>query len=296
MIDLVKNTAKLTSSLEWWSVVAAGALVLLGLPTACTDGDGPGNSAGAGSYDGATGGDGASSGQGTGGAPAFASPNPLAAPLVEALTQALAEGDEAGLRARLGPTAFYVDAQGRSETPEAPGALLAGGPWVLASKTDSHHDVFRVKVRRGDEENVLFGAVDAGGKASWLALADEPPSDPASASAVVRAYQAAWNEREPAARAALIEQAWSDGARYVDPTVDELGRRGLDAIITQFQEVFNGSVAPLGGALEAHGLVHFRWRIEGGSAASLDGMDVGFVDENGALTLIAGFFGPFSPP
>lgn len=293
----VKNTAKLTFGLGWSGVVAASALALLGLLPACGDDGGAGaNSAGAGGHDGSSGGGGASSGQGTGGAPAFAPPNPLAAPLVEALTQALAEGDEAGLRERLGPKAFFVDGQGRSEAPEASGALLAGGPWALESSTDSHHDVFRVKVRRDDEEKVLFGAVDADGRASWLALAGQPPPDPASASAVVLTYQAAWNERDPAARAALIDEAWSEGARYVDPTADVIGRRGLDATITGFQTSLDGSVVPLSGALEAHGLVHFYWRVEGGGAVSLDGMDVGFVDADGVLTLIAGFFGPLSPP
>ncbi|WP_437670644.1 hypothetical protein [Sorangium sp. So ce131] len=291
----MKDTAKLPSGPGWAGVAAASAFMLLGLLPACSD-DSSANSAGAGGNDSSVGGGGASAGQGTGGAPTFAPPNPLAAPLVEGLTRALSEGEEAELRAQLGPTAFYVDARGRSEVPEAPAALLAGGPWLLESKVDSHHDVFRVKVRRGDEESVLFGAVDADGRASWLALAAQPPTDPASASAVVRAYQAAWNEREPAARAALIEQSWTDGARYVDPTADELGRRGLDATIAQFQASVAGDIVPASGAIEAHGLVHFRWRLEGGSAASLDGMDVGFVDATSALTLIAGFFGPFSPP
>ncbi|WP_437579337.1 hypothetical protein [Sorangium sp. So ce887] len=42
--------------------------------------------------------------------------------------------------------------------------------------------------------------------------------------------------------------------------------------------------------------MHFLWHIEAAGMPPLDGMDVGFADGAGALTLIAGFFGPFSPP
>lgn len=302
-MHVVKNKQR---SLRFWTgcsrAAALGALTLLGLQPACGDGgdaSGAGAASGtsvgtAGGGGGGSGGSGGSAGQG-GGAPASA-PNPLAAPLVDALTRALSDGDEATLAAHLGPKAFYVDARGRSDAADAPRALLDGGPWILESGVDSHNDVFRVQVRRNDEVSVLFGAVGEEGLASWLALAAPPPSDPASTSPVVRAYQQAWMAGEEG-RAALIEQCWADGARYVDPTADVTGRPGLDGTIAAFQSALpDATLVPASGALEAHGLVHFLWRIEGAGMPPLDGMDVGFVDEAGALTLIAGFFGPLSPP
>ncbi|WP_437289899.1 nuclear transport factor 2 family protein [Sorangium sp. So ce406] len=295
---------------------ALGALALLGLLPACGDdgdasgagaasgtsvgtagGGGAQDGSGGGAQDGSggSGGSGGSAGQG-GGAPA-SGPNPFAAPLVDSLTRALSDGDEATLAAHLGPNAFYVDARGRSDAADAPRALLDGGPWSLGSTVDSHHDVFRVQVRRNDEMSVLFGAVGDDGLASWLALAAPPPSDPASTSPVIRAYQQAWMEGDEEERAALLEQCWADGARYVDPTADVTGRPGLDGTIAAFQSALPGAtLVPTSGAIEAHGLVHFLWRIEGADMPPLDGMDVGFVDDAGALTSIAGFFGPLSPP
>ncbi|MCU0686359.1 MAG: nuclear transport factor 2 family protein [Polyangiaceae bacterium] len=306
-------------------VLALGALALLGAQAACGDDDdasasgragtagvagaaaagssgaGPAGAppaAGAGGGAGSAGAGGGAGLAGQGGAPpGFAPPNAAAAPLVDALTRSLSDGDAPAIGARLAPQAFYVDALGRSDAPGAAAALLAGGPWVLASKVDSHHDVFRVQVRRGDADHVLFGGLDAEGRASWLALAAAPPTDTASTSPIIVAYQNAWNEGDAAARAALIGQSWSETARYVDPTADVRGRAGLDATITGFRAAFAGAgILPASGALEAQGLVHFRWRLEGGGAPPLDGMDVGFVGAEGTLTLIAGFFGPLPPP
>jgi hypothetical protein len=311
------------------SVVAACAFALLGVQTACESDDsepngvsgeagaagsgvagagsagaagaaGPGGG-GAGGQGGAgaagQGGGGSSAGgQGGGGGQAGNGANPAAAPLVDALTKALADGDEAALRGRLGAGAFYVDAQGKAEAEGAAAAMLAGGAWALGSGVDSHHDVFRVGVTRGAVEHVLFGAIDGEGRASWLALAAPPPPDVASTSATIRAYQNAWNEPDVTARAALIAQSWSENARYVDPTADASGRAGLEATIAGFRATLPGASIPAAsGALEAHGLVHFRWRLEGGGPGPLDGMDVGFVGPEGTLTLIAGFFGPLPP-
>jgi hypothetical protein len=304
---------------------AACALALVGLQAACSDDDdtpagaagkagaaaGPGGPSGGGSaragggaggaaQGGAAQGGGAGQGDGAGqgGGPpgGLAPPNPAAAPLVDALTQALARGDEAALAARLGPGAFYVDASGRVEAPGASAALLSGGAWTLSSGVDSHHDVFRVKVQKGAGELTLFGGIDAVGRASWLALAAAPPEDPAATSPTVRAYQDAWNASDAAARAARIARSWSEDARYVDPTADARGRAGLDATIGGFRAAFPGAnILASSGAFEAHGLVHFRWRLEGGGATPLDGMDVGLVGPSGTLTLIAGFFGPWPP-
>ncbi len=300
------------------SALTACAFALLGGQTGCGDDDtgdpraqagstgaagmGAGGvaSGGVGGANGAPGGPGVgqggagAGGQG-GGPPGFAPPNAAAAPLVEALTRALSQGDEAALGASLGPTAFYVDALGRAEAPSAAAALLAGGPWALASQVDSHHDVFRAGVRKRDVDHVLFGALDGEGRAAWIALAAPPPADVAATSSIVKAYQDAWNVGD-AARGALIAQSWSPSARYVDPTADVSGPGGLDATIVGFRSSLPGaSIVPASGALEAQGLVHFRWRVEGGGGPPIEGMDVGFAGPGGALTLIAGFFGPLRP-
>ena len=42
------------------------------------------------------------------------------------------------------------------------------------------------------------------------------PTRPSPA-AVADAYLAAWNEADPARRAALLREGWAEDARYVDP-------------------------------------------------------------------------------
>ena len=52
---------------------------------------------------------------------------------------------------------------------------------------------------------------------------------------VVIHYMAAWNEREGAARDALLEACWSDGGIYVDPNVSLIGREALGGTSPRFR-------------------------------------------------------------
>ncbi|MGK3967561.1 nuclear transport factor 2 family protein [Sorangium sp. So ce118] len=133
------------------------------------------------------------------------------------------------------------------------------------SKVDSHHDVFRVEVQQGAPS-----MPEAGPRGS--PSPPPPPSDAASMSASLQAYVGAWNTGDPAARAALLHQCWSESARYVDPANDARGPGGLDATILAFRGQLPGaSIVPLTGAIEAHGLVHFRWRVEDGEPQVVPG-------------------------
>jgi hypothetical protein len=44
---------------------------------------------------------------------------------------------------------------------------------------------------------------------------------------------AGWNETDPAARRALIDEVWSADARYIDPLADVAGRDQIDGLIGQ---------------------------------------------------------------
>ena len=46
---------------------------------------------------------------------------------------------------------------------------------------------------------------------------------------LARRYLASWNERDPARRRALVDELWTEDARYIDPIVAATGRLVLGA-------------------------------------------------------------------
>jgi hypothetical protein len=53
-------------------------------------------------------------------------------------------------------------------------------------------------------------------------------------------YIAAWNETDPSARRALINEIWSEDGRYIDPLAQVAGREQVDAVIAAAQAQFAG--------------------------------------------------------
>jgi len=52
---------------------------------------------------------------------------------------------------------------------------------------------------------------------------------------LARRYIDSWNETDPTARRAAVEDLWGDGARYTDPLASVEGRDEIDATIATVQ-------------------------------------------------------------
>jgi hypothetical protein len=104
-------------------------------------------------------------------------------------------------------------------------------------------------------------------------------------------YIAAWNETDPSARRALIDEVWSPGGRYIDPMAEVTGRDQLDAVIDAVQAQFTGLTFRLAGTVDAHhDQARFSWELgRGGTDAIVIGFDVAQRDADGRLALVLGF-------
>jgi len=76
-------------------------------------------------------------------------------------------------------------------------------------------------------------------------------------------YIDTWNETDPTARRAAVEQLYSEDARYVDPMALAEGRDAIAATIGAVQGQFPGFVFRLTGPVDAH---HDQARSDGNSA------------------------------
>ena len=65
-------------------------------------------------------------------------------------------------------------------------------------------------------------------------------------------YLAVWNERDAAARRALVARAFSVDASYVDPMMRGAGHDGIDAMIAGAQGQFPGFRFELDGTPDGH--------------------------------------------
>ena len=117
----------------------------------------------------------------------------------------------------------------------------------------------------------------------------------AEVNTVVDAYIAMWNERDPDARRAIVEQAWSADATYLDPIMSGEGRDGIDAMVAGAQAQFPGHRFELiAGPDQHHDRVRFAWRMVGedGGAEAARGVDFATLDGDGRLRSVTGFLEP----
>ena len=108
---------------------------------------------------------------------------------------------------------------------------------------------------------------------------------------VVERYLAAWNETDPAARRAAIDDLFAADVRLVDPIAAVEGRAGLDALMTAAQEQFAGLVFTAGGPVDAHhDQGRFTWHLgPAGGDPVVIGFDVAELDQDGKIRLVLGF-------
>ncbi len=111
-------------------------------------------------------------------------------------------------------------------------------------------------------------------------------------------YIATWNETDPAARRALIDEIWSADGQYIDPLAEVAGRDQIDAVIAAAQRQFAGMRFRLAGAVDAHhDQARFTWELGPDGDAVVVGFDVARRDADGRLALVLGFLDKVpSPP
>ncbi len=107
-------------------------------------------------------------------------------------------------------------------------------------------------------------------------------------------YGAAWNEPDDAKRAALLERAWTDDGVYLDPTGSAEGRDALVTHIGGFQTTMPGHTIDMTSGVDEHDRVfRFAWVMRNAGGDVLEGMDYGELADDGRISRIVGFFGPF---
>ena len=104
-------------------------------------------------------------------------------------------------------------------------------------------------------------------------------------------YIDSWNETDSAKRRAMLEQLWTDDARYVDPLAEANGREAIDATIAAVQDRFPGFSFRLAGAVDSHhDQGRFSWELGPADAeAPIAGFDVAVTDGEGRLQTVLGF-------
>jgi hypothetical protein len=108
---------------------------------------------------------------------------------------------------------------------------------------------------------------------------------------IVARYLAVWNETDPAARRALIDDLYTADAGYIDPLVEAHGHDAIDGCVDAAQAQFPGLVFSLVGPVDSHHRqARFSWGLGPRDGEPLViGFDVVVTDEHDRLTRVHGF-------
>ena len=109
----------------------------------------------------------------------------------------------------------------------------------------------------------------------------------------VDTYLAAWNETDPAARARLVEEAWTPDATYLDPMLEAQGHAGIAEMAGTIQAAYPGHVFRRTTQVDGHhDLVRFGWELVAPDGTlTVAGIDVAELAEDGRLQHVRAFFG-----
>jgi hypothetical protein len=104
-------------------------------------------------------------------------------------------------------------------------------------------------------------------------------------------YIDTWNETDPDARRAAVDQLYTEDARYVDPLAAAEGREAIAAMIGAVQEQFPGFLFRMAGPVDGHhNQVRFGWQLgPAGAEAPIVGFDVAVSDGQGRIQTVLGF-------
>ena len=109
----------------------------------------------------------------------------------------------------------------------------------------------------------------------------------------IERYFASWNETDPASRTGLVQSAFGEAARYVDPLADATGHLAISDMMGAVHEQYPGMTVRRTSPLDQHhDVIRFHWQIVTADGSTLvDGIDVVRVDGGGQLMDVRGFFG-----
>jgi hypothetical protein len=108
---------------------------------------------------------------------------------------------------------------------------------------------------------------------------------------IARRYIDAWNEADPAARRAAVDQLYTEDARYIDPLEVAQGREAITATIGAVQQQFPGFAFRLAGPVDGHhNQARFTWELgPADEPAPIVGFDVAVIDDAGRIQTVLGF-------
>ena len=108
---------------------------------------------------------------------------------------------------------------------------------------------------------------------------------------IIDTYLAIWNERDAAARRALIGTTWTPDGLYLDPMLRGEGHDGIDAAIGGAQPLFPGLSFRRTSEVDVHNdRLRFTWELGAeGEPPAMAGLDIGQIVD-GRLSSIIGFF------
>ncbi|MDT5057295.1 MAG: hypothetical protein QOF66_5661 [Mycobacterium sp.] len=104
-------------------------------------------------------------------------------------------------------------------------------------------------------------------------------------------YIDTWNETDPSARRAAVDQLYTEDASYIDPMAVAEGREAITSMIGAVQEQFPDFTFRLAGPVDGHhNQARFGWELgPAGSPAPIGGIDVAVSDASGRIQAVLGF-------
>lgn len=118
-----------------------------------------------------------------------------------------------------------------------------------------------------------------------------------SPSELIDIYCSAWCEPDAAARTALLDPIWADGATYTDPSVELHGATELVSHIDTVLARRPGSRVVRTTDVDVHhNTARFGWQVITADGARLpEGIDIAYFNEDATrIERILGFFGPMT--
>ena len=107
-------------------------------------------------------------------------------------------------------------------------------------------------------------------------------------------YIRAWSERDPVARASLLEACFAADGRIVARTGETRGRTALADVIERFVADPQWLRVRIPGPIDAAGTIfRFRAAVDRHDGSSLELFDAGEIDDTGRIALILTFVDPF---
>ncbi len=118
-------------------------------------------------------------------------------------------------------------------------------------------------------------------------MTDPKTTDPRT---IASRYISLWNERAADRRREILQQSWTDDAKYVDPLMSGDGHDGVDALIAGVQQRFPDFKFQLIGEPNGFGdHVRFSWGLgPDGADSPIKGTDFAVL-RDGRIRSITGF-------